>query len=185
MDELHTSDLRDLIARFHAGEGAVLDTLIRCTQERLTQFARRMFFPFSGVGAGERADDVLDEALTRLTRSLRQERPTSIRDFLGLAAMGIRRELLGLARRLPANVTNRSPGVADDSSAELTRWTALHEAVELLPDDVREVFSCTFYHGWSQGRIAELLDMSDRQVRRLWIEACLRLKAAVGVLPAS
>ena len=52
-----------------------------------------------------------------------------------------------------------------------------------LPAPLRQVFSYTFYHGWTQAEIAELLGISDRQVRRLWVEACLRLKAAVGDLP--
>jgi RNA polymerase sigma factor (sigma-70 family) len=73
----------------------------------------------------------------------------------------------------------------EDRKTELDRWTALHEAVEQLPAELRQVFSCTFYHGWTQGQIAELLGISDRQVRRLWVEACLRLKEAVGTLPAS
>ena len=66
----------------------------------------------------------------------------------------------------------------------MDRWTALHEAVDRLPADRREVFDLTFYHGWTQSQIAELLGVSDRQVRRLWIDACLRLKEAVGELPA-
>jgi hypothetical protein len=49
------------------------------------------------------------------------------------------------------------------------------EAVELLAKEVRDVFSLTFYHGRKQAEIAELLGVSDRQVRRLWREACLRL----------
>jgi hypothetical protein len=46
MDELHTTTLRDLIARFQAGENSALDPLIRRTQERLEQFARRMLGSF-------------------------------------------------------------------------------------------------------------------------------------------
>ena len=56
--------------------------------------------------------------------------------------------------------------------------------MEQLQTDLREVFSLTFYHGWTQPKIAELLQLSDRQVRRLWVEACQRLNSAVeGDLP--
>ncbi len=100
----------------------------------------------------------------------------------------MRRELLDLARsharRPTAHLANDPPDQAGDSSTELDRWTALHEAVERLPAELRQVFSCTFYHSWTQGQIAELLGISDRQVRRLWVEACLRLKEAVGTLPS-
>ena len=61
----------------------------------------------------------------------------------------------------------------------------MHEAVEHLPAELRDVFSYRFYHDWPQTEIAELLGISDRQVRRLWVEACLRLKAAVYDLPAN
>jgi RNA polymerase sigma-70 factor (ECF subfamily) len=188
MDELHTTTLRDLVARFQAGENSALDALIRRTEERLAQFARRMLGTFPGVRAREQAEDVLQNALIRLTRSLRQETPRSVRDFFGLAAVHLRRELLDLARshgrRPTAHLANDPPDKAGGSSAELDRWTALHEAVERLPEELRQVFSCTFYHGWTQNQIAELLGISERQVRRFWVEACLRLKEAVGTLPA-
>jgi DNA-directed RNA polymerase specialized sigma24 family protein len=38
-----------------------------------------------------------------------------------------------------------------------------------LPAQLHEVFSYTFYHGWTQNQIAELLGISERQVRRLWV----------------
>jgi hypothetical protein len=98
MDELHTTTLRDLIARFQAGEISALDALIRRTQERLEQFVRRMLGGFPGVRAREQVEDVLQNTLIRLTRALRQEVPPSVADFFGLAALHLRRELLDLAR---------------------------------------------------------------------------------------
>jgi RNA polymerase sigma-70 factor (ECF subfamily) len=189
MDELHTTSLRDLIAHFQAGENSALDSLIRRVQERLEQFARRMLAGFPGVRAKEQVEDVLQNALIRLTKALRQEMPSSVKDFFGLAALHIRRELLDLARgharRPTAHLASDPPEQAGDSSTELDRWAALHEAAGRLPEELRQVFACTFYHGWTQNQIAELLGVSERQVRRLWVEACLRLKAAVGNLPAS
>jgi RNA polymerase sigma factor (sigma-70 family) len=188
MDELHTTTLRDLIARFQAGENSALDSLIRRTQERLEQFARRMLGGFPGVRAREQAEDVLQNALIRLTRALRQEIPQSVEDFFGLATLHIRRELLDLARgharRPTVPLANDPPEREGDDPTELDRWAALHEAAGSLPVELGQVFACTFYHGWTQNQIAELLGISDRQVRRLWVEACLRLKAAVGDLPA-
>jgi len=187
MDELDTTSLNELIARFQAGDNSALHTLIRRTEQRLSLFAQRMLARFPAVRAREETHDILQNALVRLTRALRQETPGSVREFFGLAAVQIQRELLDLARfhaRRPAvGLKGDPPGPAEDSS-ELDRWTALHEAVERLPADRREVFSCAFYHGWTQVQIAELLGVSERQVRRLWIDACLRLKEAVGKLPS-
>jgi RNA polymerase sigma-70 factor (ECF subfamily) len=187
MSDLHTASLLDLVARFQAGDNTALDGLIRRAEERLELFTRRMLVHFPAVQAREQSADVLQNALVRLVRALRQETPQSVKDFFRLATVQIRRELLDLARRharRPAlGLTADPPDLADDST-ELDRWTALHEAVEGLPADRREVFGLAFYHGWTQVQIAELLGVSDRQVRRLWIDACLRLKEAVGALPA-
>jgi len=187
MAELHTTTLRDLIARFQAGDNSALDSLIRRTEERLAQFARRMLGGFPGVQAREEMEDVLQSSLIRLTRALRHEKPNSVPEFFGLAALHIRRELLDLARRYArrpsVNLTGEPTDQEVDNPAELDRWTALHEAAGRLPPELHEVFSATFYHGWTQGQIGELLGISDRQVRRRWIEACLRLKETVGDLP--
>jgi RNA polymerase sigma-70 factor (ECF subfamily) len=186
MDELNTTSLHDMIARFQAGENSALDRLICRTQERLEHFARRMLAGFPKVRAKEQTDDVLQGALIRLTRALREQTPKSVRDFFGLAAAQIRRELLDLARghaRRPTQPLVKDPPGRADDSAELDRWTRLHEAAERLPPEMREVFSYTFYHGWTQAQIAELLGVSARQIRRLWVDACLRLKEAVGDLP--
>jgi RNA polymerase sigma-70 factor (ECF subfamily) len=187
MNELGTTSLRELIVRFQSGESSALDTLIRRTEERLEQFARRMLAGFPRVRAREGTDDVLQSALVRLTRALREQTPQSVRDFFNLAAVQIRRELLDLARshaRRPAERLEHDPPDRAEDSAELDRWTRLHEAVEQLPAELRDAFSYRFYHDWPQAEIASVLGISDRQVRRLWVEACLRLKAAVNDLPA-
>lgn len=187
MDELHTSSLRDLLARFQAGENKALDSLLRRTEERLELFARRMLQGFPGVQAREQVEDVLQNTLLRLTRALRQETPASVAEFFGLAALHMRRELLDLARSHARRPTTPLCKDLPDANAgdpgRLDRWTALHAAVEELPVELREVFSCTFYHGWTQSQIAEILGISVRQVRRLWVRACLRLKDSVGDLP--
>jgi RNA polymerase sigma-70 factor (ECF subfamily) len=187
MDELSTTSLHDLIARFQAGDISALDSLIRRTQVRLEHFARRMLAGFPGVRAKEQVEDVLQNALMRLTEALRQETPKSVRDFFGLAAVQIRRVLLDFARshaRRPVDALSADPSDRAHDSAELDRWARLHEAVGELPPELHDVFCYTFYHSWTQAQIAELLEISDRQVRRLWVEACRRMKAAVVDLPA-
>ncbi len=71
-----------------------------------------------------------------------------------------------------------------DQAAELERWQALHEAVETLPVEEREVFGLVFYHGWTQGQIAELLNVNERTIRRYWQSVCMRLSEMLqGELP--
>jgi RNA polymerase sigma-70 factor (ECF subfamily) len=195
-DALSTTSLHEMLARFQRGDAAALDELIRRTGERLERLARKMLRGFPAVRAREQTDDVLQNALVRLARSLREVRPASTADFFRLAAEQIRRELLDLARyhRRRSAVNQplpRPPGASSSApfdppdpnvpdSADLDRWHALHEAVERLPAELRQAFGLTFYHGWTQPQIAGLLGVSDRQVRRLWRDACLRLNDFLG-----
>jgi RNA polymerase sigma factor (sigma-70 family) len=168
--ELGTTSLLDLVARFQGG------------------------FP---VLAGQaQTGDVLQNGLIRLSRSLREVSPPSTADFFRLAAEQLRRELLDLARyhRRRLCVNEPFPPSASGGSSEafdprdpnapdardLDRWQALHEAVEQLPENLREVFGLTFYHGQTQQQIAQVLGVSDRHVRRLWGEACLALNDLLG-----
>src|SRR5262249_39869172 len=189
---LHTTSLLEMLTRYRDGDTAALDELLRRLGERLERLARQMLRGFPVVRQREQTDDVLNGALLRLTRALRAVRPSSTADFFGLAAEQIRRALLDLARyhRRRFGINQPLPGgpagaveVIDPHAAdprELERWQALHEAVERLPAELREAFGLTFYHGWTQEDMARLLGMSDRQVRRLWRRACLRLNELLG-----
>src|SRR5262249_52439554 len=160
MNELGTTSLRELIVRFQSGEISALDTLIRRTEQRLEQFARRMLAGFPKVRAREETDDVLQSALVRLTRALREQTPQSVRDFFTRAAVQTRRELPDLARSNASRQAERlehDPPERAEDSAELDRWTRLHEAVEKLPEELQDVFSYRFYHDWPQAEIAAIL----------------------------
>lgn len=183
--DLQTASLHDLVARHRAGDRAALDALIRRTAQRLQRLAGKMLGTFPRVRDRYQTADVLQNSLIRLIRALQTVTPASVRDYYRLAAEEIRRELLDLARhcrRRPSEPLGAvQPGAPDDIG--LARWAALQEAVERLPADEREVFGLTFYHGWTQAQIAELFQVSDRQVRRLWAQACVRLNREVGSVP--
>jgi RNA polymerase sigma factor (sigma-70 family) len=184
-DDFRTDVLHDLIARHRAGDQKALSELITRTAGRLERLARKMLGDFPVVQAKEQTGDVLQSSLMRLSRALGAATPASVRDYYRLAAEQVRRELLDLARKhrrrpvtalVESDVTD--PETTRDGDFEL--WAGLQEAVDRLPTDLREVFSLVFYHGWTQLKIAELLQISDRQVRRLWTQACELLHKAVG-----
>jgi RNA polymerase sigma-70 factor (ECF subfamily) len=188
---LHTASLHDMLDRFRSGETTALDELLLLSEVRLRLLVRRMLHAFPDVRAHEQSGDVLQNALIRLTRALREVRPPSTAAFFGLAAEQVRRELLDLARyyRRRSGVSQPLPDGSSpldpiDPNApdprDLDRWQALHEAVERLPGELREVFGLAFYHGWTQSEMARLLGVSDRQVRRLWRQACFRLNELLG-----
>ena len=189
---LGTTTLLAMLTRYRQGDTAALDELLRRIGARLERLARKMLRGYPIVRDHEQTGDVLHNALLRLTRALREVRPSSTTEFFGLAAEQIRRELLDLARYhrrragvnqpfedaagLPLDPPDPNAAVAGD----LDRWQALHEAVERLPPELREVFGLSFYHGWTQAEIAELLAVSERQVRRLWRQACMQLHDMLG-----
>lgn len=195
-----TPEFHELLARIRAGDRAAQDALIRACQDRLERLARRMLRGFPNVRRWADTGDVLQNASMRLLRSVEQLDVADTRGLFNLAATTIRRELIDLARHFGgpegvganhASLTPRSgaPQVPDrpdpaTDPVKLERWTALHEAVEKLPPEEREVFGLIFYHGWTQAQVGTLLGMDPRTVRRRWKAACAALHAGLdGMLP--
>jgi len=75
------------------------------------------------------------------------------------------------------------PGPAHDP-ARLAAWGEFHEKIGALPDEEREVFDLLWYQGLSQAEAAELLNVSERTIKRRWQSARLRLYEALqGEVP--
>ena len=110
------------------------------------------------------------------------------RAFYALAPQHLRFHLLDLARRFRHGVPRPlhehpeplDAGTDPAEQGDLQRWAALHEAVEMLPAEQREVFGLRFYHGWSWAQIAELLQVNERTVRRHWLRAGVALSEALA-----
>jgi RNA polymerase sigma-70 factor (ECF subfamily) len=151
-----------------------------------------MLSEFQRVRRWTETADVLQNALVRLVAALRDVKPQSSREFLTLAALQIRRELLNLTRKfygpegLGANHESavaggpdgRAPVEKADLSHEpcsLAQWTELHQHIEVLPDEEREVVDLLFYQGLSQAEAAALIDVSVRTVQRRWHAALVKL----------
>src|SRR5262249_44647795 len=159
---------------------------------RLERLARKMLQRFPEVGRWEESDDLLQTSTLRLLRALEDVEIISVRNFFGLAAEQMRRELLDLARsyrsqrlRGPSDAMRPEgsdssvsaldpPDVADDPD-DLEMWCAFHEAVERLPAAEREVVGLIYYQGWTQAKVAEHLSVSKRTVQRRWNAAMLEL----------
>ena len=194
---INTVWLNDCLDRWRGGDLAGRDDLVQRAVSRLQPLTRKMLKSFPNVRRWEETGDVMQSALLRLLRSLEVMRPNSTRDFFNLAAVHIRRELLDLARhyrgtrafaRSPdgsESTVDQSPVEAapapPDDSEDLDRWCAFHEHVEQLPVDEREVIGLVYYHGWTQAEVAELFQISDRTVRRIWVSGLNRLREAIGI----
>jgi RNA polymerase sigma-70 factor (ECF subfamily) len=192
-----TTQLVEWLERMRAGDDSARDELIRGFQGRLALLARKMVGREPRISRWVDAEDVLQDAMLRLLRALESLRPDSTRDFFGLAAEQIRRELLDLARHYygpqgegakhdsvaPRPGDSRpglDPPAPDATADDLERWTRFHEEVEHLPVRECEVVGCevvglVFYHGWTQPQVAELFGVDVRTIRRWWESALVRL----------
>ena len=151
----------------------------------------------------EQTDDVLQNALLRLHRSLAEVKPASVEQFLGFAAAQVRRTLMDLLRHhfgpegaaahchsdgrraaVAGAAARRYANVAEEPE-DLEGWTRFHEVVAALPDDERQVFNLLWYQGLTQSEAAVLLGVTERTVRRRWVAArCAIFDALEGRRPA-
>src|SRR5271166_225903 len=195
----HSTVIQACLDRLRQGDDSARAALLECACERLTRLARKMLKGFPRVQRWEQTDDVLQNALVRLRRALENTSPESVRSFLNLAAVQIRRELIDLARHydgptgmaahqeswIPSDGSHESPvervAAADTNDPErLDAWCRFHRCVGSLTDDDREVFDLLWYQGLTQGEAAEVLGLSERTINRRWVAARMRLGMALG-----
>lgn len=178
----HTTKLQHWLSLARQGDVEARNQVVSHTCERLRLLTQRMLRGFPGVKRWSGTDDVLQNAMLRLHRSLSEVRPESPRQFYGLAATQIRRELIDLARHFSGpqgiganhdtNDGRSSEGVEPES---LDGWTEFHEAVEDLPEDQRDVVSLLWYEDLSQSEAADILGISLATLKRRWQAARLSL----------
>jgi RNA polymerase sigma-70 factor (ECF subfamily) len=194
-----TTQIQLRLDRLRAGDDSARDELLTIACQRLTRLARKMLRRYHGVHRWEQTDDVLQSAVLRLCRALHQVKPASVRSFINLAAVQIRRELIDLARhyygpegpgrhhrsRAGSDGSGCPPGLPDpgtdtDDPARLAAWTEFHDQVEALPVAEKEVFDLLWYQGLSQAEAAALLDVTERVVRYRWRSAKYQLNQRLG-----
>ena len=131
-------------------------------------------------------DDLLQNSLIRLHRSLAEVRPESARQFYGLAMTHIRRELIDLARKhfgaegVGANHLTDGGIAAENKSNDaepetIEAWAEFHEVVDDLPEPEREVVDLLWYGEMTQPEAAEVLGISLATLKRRWQSARIRL----------
>lgn len=191
----------DRLAGGRAGEADRV-ALLECARERLEALARRMLRGYPGVARWEQTDDVLQNAMVRLDRALKDEAVTTALHFFRLASTQVRRELTDLARHyggpqgMGAHHSSRAgrgdagtdgghspdldPPVPTDDPDCLAAWTDFHEAVGRLNDEHREVWDLLWYQGLTQEEAGDVLGVSAPTVNRRWMKARLALGRLLG-----
>ncbi len=204
MDQnFQTLDLQECLERMKIGDAAARNELIDGVCQRLEHLARKMLRNYPRIKRWADTDDVFQNSVIRLMRSLEDVQPDTMSAFFGLAATQIRRELIDLARhyygprglgtnqqQLPSHLTDEGgpeefdPPDDTENSNDLERWAQFHEEVENLSPKQREVFSLIYYHGWTQKQVAELFGVVERTVRTWWHDALESLKEKLqGEIP--
>jgi RNA polymerase sigma-70 factor (ECF subfamily) len=187
----NTIILQQCLDRIRAGEPDGANDLIRAVQNRLEKLSARMIRTFPNVRSVADIDDVLQNSLIRLLRTLTKLQPKNPRDFFNLAAVHIRRVLIDLARStkgkqtVPLDLAGSTdhPRPHEPAAPEVSdsdQWVRFHEAVDQLPSEEREVVGLVFYHGWKQHEIAELFQVDERTIRRRWASACQKIRQIAG-----
>jgi RNA polymerase sigma factor (sigma-70 family) len=137
-------------------------------------------------------DDIVHDSWLRLRNALEQVRPTSAKDFFGLASRQIRWTLLEWIRsnRRRWNLQQQGPGESSPSDTprmgaergvtthnpeSLAPWTDFHERIEALPDEEREVVDLIYFQGMSHAEAAEVLGVPVTTVDWRWRQAKAKL----------
>lgn len=172
-------------------DGAIQEIVAIC-YERVRVLSSRMLRRFPSVKRWEDTDDLLQNVMVRLSRSLKAQVPGTSTELLKLCSTLIRRELIDLARhwRGPLGMATHyaSPpplssgeggwvpeGIDSDNPEELMRWSEFFNALNDLPQEELETFQLVWYCGLPQAEAADLLGISLRTFKRRWQAARLRL----------
>jgi RNA polymerase sigma factor (sigma-70 family) len=184
-------ELTLLFQAFVNGDRSARDRLFEHFLDRFRQLVRRMLAAYPRLRAHHQTDDVLQEAMIRLLRSLELIRPESPLHFFRLGALQIRWHLADLIRKLsgrgrgdddpgglaamPEPDGPADPNGSNDGAASLVAWSEFHEAVSKLPDDLQVVVDLLWYQGLFQGKAGRLLGVDVRTVKRRWRAARIEL----------
>lgn len=194
----NTQEINQCLIRLRRGDDTAREQLLQMARSRLLKMARRMLKDFSSVRSWEETDDVLQNALLRLCRTLDHVVPESTAALMRLAARDIRCALIDMARHYGgpqgaagnhevrgghSSVFGRVVADQTQDPVQLTYWTEFHELVNRLPDELQAVADLIWYHGLTQADAAATLGISERTVQRHWREVCFQLYSALGGIP--
>ena len=194
MNEGNTTQLQCCLDLLRTGDDQAREALIQKSCERLRRLTRKMLKGYPRLQRWEQTDDVLQNALVRLHRSLAEIKPKSSKEFFGLAATQIRRSLIDLTRhnfgpegQAAHHETDYSRSGSDTPKYErgfephsLEGWEEFHKTVAALPEKEREIFGLLWINGLTQNEAAEVLGIDLRTVKRHWKSARLMIYEALG-----
>ncbi len=186
--------LEELLARVQNRNSEAENELFDFVLKRFEVIVRHIYhLPARADLSGS---DIIQEACLRLLERLRNERSelfADARSFLAMSAKHLRWALLDLLRwqmhrhleSMAGNAESQShyqPAAPTSTTPErLAAWTKFHELIDrdgLLTEEERQTISLRWYHGLPQEKIAKVLGVSVRSVKRYWQDAKEKLRNA-------
>jgi len=200
MAESLTVQIQGALDRFVAGETQAKAELIRISEQRLLLLTRNLLRGFPRARELDDTTGVFSESYLRLHTALDEIRPTTVRQFLGLAALEIRRVLLDIVRKLSGRGNLKRPeAIAVDSldsrviapghSSLGAPWEViedLYNAIDRLDDDSKEIVMLLHFQGLTQLEAGQLLGVHEDTIKRRWAKARIILAQYLSAFdPAS
>ena len=171
---------------------ALLDRAVRRLDQLCAGLLHQSYPRLTRPPLNLRPEEMLSSVVERLIKALRGVRPGTVRQFFALAHRHMRWELNDLARRLDeeaAAVALEGSNVpAPESSGNPISGTArrILDAIDVLPEDEREVFDIVRIQGMTYAEAAELIGVSTKTVERRLHRGLVLLSEKLGDLrPAS
>ena len=174
-DQPQDEIIRELLGRAVGRLHMLCATVLYQSYPRLTQAPLNL-----------QAEELLSSVVERLLKAMQKARPNGVREFFAMANQHMRWELNDLARRLdkkdPDIQLLEALAIAPESSgAELSQSARkMLQAIDELPEDVREVFSLVRIQGVSQVEAAEVLGVSVKTVQRRLNRSLLLLSQSLS-----
>lgn len=175
---------------------AVVRALIARSVERIEILCRAMLFQryerLTRPPTNLQPDELLSAVVERMLKAMSTVRPGNVRQFFAIVNQHLRWELNDLARRLDEQA--RETTIREDlvpspeTTGSMLSANALRmlQAIENLPEDVREMFDLIRIQGMTQPEAAALLGVSTKTVQRRLNRAILLLADELDDLrPAS
>lgn len=188
--------IQSCLQRFKLGDTNARDELIAKFSMRLREMTRRMVLARREVVRDDDFEEAIGEAVNRLRGALAKFKPKSVDSFFQLGATHLRSELKQLSEsHFHSKTTNRiDPAdgstmrtktdfkTTDDSTVQFVpdtwaEWCQFHEAADQLPRHERNTFDLLWYHGLTLAEAAEVMNVSEQQMKRYWNSARLVLKS--------
>jgi RNA polymerase sigma factor (sigma-70 family) len=198
-----TQQLQNILDRLVAGDDRAKAELIGRSQHRLEIIARRLLNSFQRVRCEEETLGVLNQAYLKLHTAVDEVKPRTVRQFMALASLEIRRVLLDYVRKLRGRGKNPRPDMIQISKmdgdtkkgqfdppdpsidpARLDLVNDLLEAISHLPHDECEAVDLLFLHGYTQSEASELLGVHKDTVKSRWSHARVKLAGKLAAFDA-